>query len=88
MKLGAAYLERPTGDRAENLERAICAFEDALSVWTRKRHPKELAAARAPRDSVPGALWRVVGEPSGQRRPGSATSANDLPSPAKALSTV
>jgi len=88
MKFGMAYRERLAGHRSENRQRAIACFENALSVWTRKRHPKEIAAARAPRDSVPGALWRVVGEPSSQRRPGSAASANDLPSPAKALSAV
>jgi hypothetical protein len=30
MKLGIAYRERPTGDRSENRERAIAAFENAL----------------------------------------------------------
>jgi hypothetical protein len=44
MKLGAAYLERPTGNRAENLEGARSAFEDALSVWTREANPEEWAA--------------------------------------------
>ena len=44
MKLGAAYLEHPTGDGAENQERAIGAFEDALSVWTCEANPEEWAA--------------------------------------------
>jgi hypothetical protein len=37
-------LEDPTGGRAENLERAIDAFEDALTVWTREANPEEWAA--------------------------------------------
>jgi hypothetical protein len=36
MNLGVAYRERLAGDRSENRERAIGAFEDALLVWTRE----------------------------------------------------
>ena len=47
MKLGIAYRERFAGNRPENRERAIACFENAVSVWTRERNPKEWAAARA-----------------------------------------
>ncbi|TMJ64268.1 MAG: MFS transporter, partial [Alphaproteobacteria bacterium] len=43
--LGGAYLEHSGGDRSENLEWAIAAFEDALSVLTREANPEEWAAA-------------------------------------------
>jgi hypothetical protein len=47
MRRGRAYRERLAGNRSENLERAIEAFEKALSIWTRERHPEPSAAARA-----------------------------------------
>jgi len=45
MHLGGAYLEHSGGDRSENVEWAIAAFEDALSVLTREANPEEWAAA-------------------------------------------
>jgi Sulfite exporter TauE/SafE len=47
MKLGMAYQEHLAGNRSQNRERAIAAFENALLVWTRERNPKEVTAARA-----------------------------------------
>src|SRR5437879_5815800 len=41
--LGLAYAQRPDGDRSENWELAIAAFEDALSVFTRERDPEQWA---------------------------------------------
>jgi hypothetical protein len=78
LKLGVAYRERLAGNRSKNREGAIACFKNAPSAWTRERNPKELAAAH-PRDSVPGALRRVAGEPSIQWRQGSAAPANALP---------
>jgi CHAT domain-containing protein/tetratricopeptide (TPR) repeat protein len=37
--LGIAYSERVAGERAENIERAIRAFEQALTVFTREDSP-------------------------------------------------
>jgi hypothetical protein len=37
-KLGIACPQRPTGDRSENWELAIAAFEDVPSVWARERN--------------------------------------------------
>jgi hypothetical protein len=44
--LGVAHRERFAGDRSENQERAIAAFEDTLAVWTREGNPEEWASAR------------------------------------------
>jgi hypothetical protein len=41
--LGAAWAELPTGDRGENLHRAIGAYEAALTVYTRDSHPARWA---------------------------------------------
>lgn len=38
-ELGTAYLNRPDGDRAANLEHALEAFEEALGVQTRETTP-------------------------------------------------
>jgi tetratricopeptide (TPR) repeat protein len=46
MKLGLAYAQRDDGDRSQNWEMAIAAFEDALSVLTRERDPEQWATAR------------------------------------------
>ncbi len=45
-KLGLGYAQRADGDRSENWELAIAAFEDALSAWTRERNPEQWATAR------------------------------------------
>jgi MFS family permease/tetratricopeptide (TPR) repeat protein len=44
--LGLALAQGADGDRSQNWELAIAAFEDALSVWTRERDPQQWAAAR------------------------------------------
>ena len=41
--LGVAYWERIHGDRAENLERAIAAYQAALTVRTRDEFPEDWA---------------------------------------------
>ncbi len=43
---GLACAQRLDGDRSENWEAAIAAFEDALTVWTRENNPQQWAAAR------------------------------------------
>jgi hypothetical protein len=37
--LGAAYAELPTGDREQNLQKAIACYEAALSVYTKDDFP-------------------------------------------------
>jgi hypothetical protein len=37
--LGNAYFELPTGDRSENLRRAIACYENALRVYTETEFP-------------------------------------------------
>jgi MFS transporter, FSR family, fosmidomycin resistance protein len=44
--LGLSYAQRPEGDRSENWELAIAAFEEVLSVRTRTSNPEDWAAAR------------------------------------------
>src|ERR1700720_2377509 len=46
MKLGLAYARRDDGDRSQNWEMAVAAFEDALSELTRERDPDQWATAR------------------------------------------
>src|SRR5262245_34306791 len=40
-ELGGANLQRSRGDRADNVERAIGAFEQALQFFTRERSPDD-----------------------------------------------
>jgi CHAT domain-containing protein/tetratricopeptide (TPR) repeat protein len=42
--VGASYAVRPGGDRAENIERAIAAYEQALQIIDRDKAPKDWAA--------------------------------------------
>ena len=44
--LGLLYAQRAEGDRSQNWELAIAAFEDALSALTRESNPEEWAAAQ------------------------------------------
>src|ERR1700720_90761 len=44
--LGLLYAQRAEGDRSQNWESAIAAFEDALSALTRESNPEEWAAAQ------------------------------------------
>ena len=41
--LGVAYRDRLAGGSSDNQERAIRAFEDCLSVWTRQRRLEQWA---------------------------------------------
>lgn len=43
---GEAYLKRIKGDRADNIERAIAAYEAALTLWTREAYPAGWARAQ------------------------------------------
>jgi hypothetical protein len=59
------YRDRLAGGRSDNQERAIRAFEDCLSVWTRQRHLEQWAAARM---NLGIAYWeRLAGDPSKNR---------------------
>ncbi|MFG3817373.1 tetratricopeptide repeat protein, partial [Limnothrix redekei] len=44
--LGLAYNDRIRGERADNLERAITAYERALEVRTRDALPEDWAATQ------------------------------------------
>ncbi|HYN76454.1 MAG TPA: hypothetical protein VES73_01510, partial [Lamprocystis sp. (in: g-proteobacteria)] len=44
--LGTAWAQMPTGDRAENLGKAIAAYGLALEVRTREAHPLDWARTR------------------------------------------
>jgi tetratricopeptide (TPR) repeat protein len=41
--LGNAYSDLPTGDRSENLRRAIACYENALRVYTETEFPYDWA---------------------------------------------
>lgn len=45
--LGTALLDRVEGDRDENVEQAITAFDSARRVWTREAYPVEWALTTA-----------------------------------------
>ncbi len=59
--LGTAWYEMPTGDRGENLRKAIAAFESALTVFTKQPAPADWAATQ----NNLGAAWSDV--PTGDR---------------------
>jgi tetratricopeptide (TPR) repeat protein len=44
--LGNAYSELPTGDRGENLRRAIACYENALRVYTETEFPYDWASTQ------------------------------------------
>ncbi|MDA2915165.1 tetratricopeptide repeat protein, partial [Acidobacteriia bacterium AH_259_A11_L15] len=44
--LGIAYGDLPTGDRGENLGKAIAAYEAALTVRTREQFPVQWAGTQ------------------------------------------
>jgi hypothetical protein len=44
--LGNAYSELPTGDRSENLRRAIACYENALRVYTETEFPYDWASTQ------------------------------------------
>jgi tetratricopeptide (TPR) repeat protein len=52
MNLANAYSDRIRGDRADNLERAIAAFQDALQVHTREAFPIQWAATQNKLDNA------------------------------------
>jgi tetratricopeptide (TPR) repeat protein len=59
--LGIAYSELPTGDRAENMKKAIAAHEAALGVFTQKDFPTDWATAQ---NNLGSAYWAL---PTGDR---------------------
>jgi tetratricopeptide (TPR) repeat protein len=52
--LGIAWLDRPTGDKGENNDKAFEAFKAALTVYTRERFPAEWAMTQ----NNLGRAWR------------------------------
>ena len=42
--LGTAYLDLPTGDRGENLKKAIESYNEALKIYTIDAFPVQYAA--------------------------------------------
>ena len=78
MNLGVAYRERRAGEIWENQERAIAAFADALSVWSRESHPEQWAAARM---NLGILYWqRIAGHRSENRERRSPPSRTPVPS--------
>jgi tetratricopeptide (TPR) repeat protein len=59
--LGIAWATLPTGDRGENLRKAIAAYTAALEVFTRAAHPADWAATQ----NNLGAAWADL--PTGDR---------------------
>ena len=58
--LGSVYLERATGVRADNLEKAIAHLESALALWTRQAAPQNWAVAH---NNLGMAYWsRIQGQ--------------------------
>ena len=56
----SAYVARPTGSRADNIEAAINRFEAALPAWTFERDPQNWATLR---NNLGIAYWaRIRGE--------------------------
>ena len=43
INLGNSWADLPTGNRSENLEKAIAAYDLVLTVYTKEAHPKEWA---------------------------------------------
>jgi hypothetical protein len=44
--LGFAYAKLPTGDRGDNLKRAVACYETALAAFTEDEFPQDWAAAQ------------------------------------------
>jgi tetratricopeptide (TPR) repeat protein len=59
--LGVAWAHMPTGNRSENLHKAIAAFEAALTVRTKEAHPADWAMTQ----NNLGNAWRSM--PTGDR---------------------
>ncbi|HET8796866.1 MAG TPA: adenylate/guanylate cyclase domain-containing protein, partial [Thermoanaerobaculia bacterium] len=59
--LGVAYWSLPSGDRGENLAKAITCFEAALRVYTERDFPAEWARTQ---NNLGNAYWKL---PSGDR---------------------
>ena len=66
--LGIAYANRIRGDRADNLEKAIAAYEAALTVRTREALPREWAERRTISPSPMQTASAAIG-PTTWRRP-------------------
>jgi tetratricopeptide (TPR) repeat protein len=58
--LGTAYRRRNRGEKADNLERAIAAYEAALEVFSREEHPMHWAGTQSSLGDA--CSKRVVGE--------------------------
>src|SRR5262249_7455077 len=58
--LANSYLQRPRGDRSENIERAIKSFEGALTAEERERFPQDWASIQV--GLANAYLYRVQGE--------------------------
>jgi CHAT domain-containing protein/tetratricopeptide (TPR) repeat protein len=59
-ELGSAYVTRPTGVRADSLEKGIAHLEAAISTWTREKDPQSWAQAH---NNLGIAYWgRIRGE--------------------------
>ncbi|TAF91046.1 MAG: CHAT domain-containing protein [Oscillatoriales cyanobacterium] len=58
--LANAYLYRIRGEKAENLEAAIAAFEASLEIWTRDAFPEDWA--RSQNNLATAYLYRIRGE--------------------------
>ncbi len=50
--LGNAYVRLPTGDRAENLKKAIDAYREALKIYTIEAFPREHAMVKGNLDKL------------------------------------
>jgi len=59
--LGSAYCSLPTGDRSENVAKAMACFEAALHVWTEREGPAEWATTQ---NNLGNAYWSL---PTGDR---------------------
>ncbi|MGH7999935.1 MAG: CHAT domain-containing protein, partial [Brasilonema sp.] len=58
--LGIAYVDRITGEKAENIELAIAAYSAALSVYTQQAFPQDWAATQSNLGAA--YVYRIRGE--------------------------
>ena len=64
--LGTAYSDLPTGDRGENLRRAIDCYEAALRVYTESDFPSDWATTQ----NNLGNAYRICRRATGARTSG------------------
>jgi len=67
--LGVSLAQNPLGSRAQNLEDAIAAFEEALKFFTRQTYPG--SRLRRTRQPVPDGSTLALGISAGRRSSGS-----------------